>query len=165
MAIVVEAIDVDVPVRTVYNQWTQFESFPQFMESVVEVRQLDETFVHWVAEIAGKRREWDTEIVRQVPDRVIAWRAIDVAQPSGEVSFEPIDDTSTHVVVRMDYEPRGAKESVASALGLDERRVKKDLERFKEVVESHGVESGGAWRRENEAGAVRTPELGTRSER
>jgi uncharacterized membrane protein len=136
MTTVQEAIDVDVPVSTVYDQWTQFETFPEFMDAVVEVQQLDDTFVHWVAEVAGQRREWDAEIVRQVPDRVIEWRAVDVAQPSGEVSFAPIDATSTRVVVRIEYEPRGAKGSVGSALGIDDRQVRKDLERFKEIVEA-----------------------------
>jgi uncharacterized membrane protein len=145
MTTVEEAIDVEVPLRTAYDQWTQFELFPRFMDSIVEVRQLDETFLHWVAEAGGNRREWDAEIVRQVPDRVIAWRAVDSSDPSGEVNFASVGDTTTHVSVRMEYEPQGTKQAVGAMLGLDERRVRKDLERFKELVETRGVETG-AWR-------------------
>ena len=135
MASVEEAIDVRVPVRVAYREWAQFETFPLFMDGVVEVRRLDETFVHWVAEVGGRRREWDAEIVRQVPHRVIEWRSIDAAQPSGEVRFRPLDDGSTRIVVHMEYDPRGT-ERAGWALGVDRSRVKGDLERFKDVVEA-----------------------------
>jgi uncharacterized membrane protein len=128
-------IDVRVPVRAAYREWAQFETFPLFMDGIVEVRRLDETFVHWVAEIDGRRREWDAEIVRQVPDRVIEWRSIDAAQPSGEVRFRPLHDGSTRIVVHMEYEPRVAGRG-GWALRVDRRRVKEDLERFKDVVEA-----------------------------
>jgi uncharacterized membrane protein len=141
MATVEETIEVQVPVSAAYDRWAHFESFPLFMEGIVEVRMLDETFVHWVAEVGGRRREWDTEIIRQVPDRVIEWRAIDNSEPSGEVRFQQLDPSRTRVQVHFEYEPRGAKESLAASLGLDDRRVKKDLECFKEVVET-----SAAWR-------------------
>ncbi len=155
MATVEQAIEVGVPVTTAYNQWTQFEMFPQFMEGVVDVRQLDDTHLHWVAEVGGERREWDAEIVRQEPDRAIEWRSLDGRQPSGEVLFEPVDGGDrTRVTVHMEYEASGMKESVGSSLGLDDRQVKQDLERFKELIESRGIETG-AWRGEVHGGEAR----------
>jgi len=155
VATVEQAIEVEVPVTTAYNQWTQFEMFPQFMEGVVDVRQLDDTHLHWVAEVGGERREWDAEIVRQEPDRAIEWRSLDGRQPSGEVLFEPVNGGNrTRVTVHMEYEAQGMKESLGSTLGLDDRRVKQDLERFKELIESRGIETG-AWRGEVRGGEVR----------
>jgi len=136
MATVEEAIDVEVPVRTAYDRWTNFETFPEFMDGIVEVRQLDDTIVHWVAEIGGHRREWDAEIVRQVPERVIEWRAIQPSEPSGEVRFEQLEPAKTRVHVHLEYEAQGAAESAGTSLGIDDRRVKKDLQRFKQVVEA-----------------------------
>ncbi len=136
MATVEQAIDVDVPIRTAYDRWTRFEAFPEFMDGVVEVRKLDETIVHWVAEVGGHRREWDAEIVSQVPERLIEWRAIQPAEPSGEVRFEQLEPRKTRVHVHLEYEPHGATESAGSTLGLDDKQVKRDLKRFKQVVES-----------------------------
>ena len=147
MARIEEAIVVEVPVSTAYNQWTQFEEFPKFMEGVESIKQIDDTRLHWVAEIGGKREEWDAEIVEQVPDRKIAWRALDGHQNSGTVTFEPLGDNQTRINVLMEHETEGLTEALGSALGMDSRRVKGDLERFKELVESRGVESG-AWRGE-----------------
>jgi len=141
MATVEEAIDVHVPVSAAYDRWAHFESFPLFMEGIVEVRKLDETFLHWVAEVGGRRREWDTEIILQVPDRVIEWRSIDGSEPSGEVRFQQLDPSHTRVRVHFEHEPRGANEALAASPGLDDRQVRKDLERFKEIVET-----GAAWR-------------------
>jgi uncharacterized membrane protein len=147
MATVNESIEIDVPVTTVYNQWTQFEEFPKFMEGVESVRQLDDTHLHWVAELGGQRHEWDAEITEQEPDRVIAWRARDGKYNSGRVRFEPLGEGRTRVDVELMWEPEGIKEELGSALGADSRRVKGDLERFKELVERRGVETG-AWRGE-----------------
>jgi uncharacterized membrane protein len=151
MARIEESIDVNVPVSTAYNQWTQFEEFPKFMEGVESVRQIDDTHLRWVAEIGGKRHEWDAEITEQKPDRRIAWKAVDGHYNSGTVMFEPIDENSTRINVVMEHETEGIVESLGSALGADSRRVKGDLERFKELVEARGAETG-AWRGEVEQG-------------
>ena len=154
MASVVESIDVTVPVSTAYNQWTQFEEFPRFMEGVKSVTQIDDTHLHWVAEIAGKEKEWDAEITEQHPDERIAWNAISGAENAGVVTFHRLDDTTTRVTLQLDVEPEGPVESVGTALGFLQRRVTGDLERFKEFLEGRGAESG-AWRGEVEAGAQR----------
>ena len=154
MASVVESIDVEVPVSTAYNQWTQFEEFPRFMEGVESVSQIDDTHLHWVAEIAGKRKEWDAEITEQHPDERIAWTATSGAENAGVVTFHRLDDRTTRVTLQLDVEPDDAIESVGTALGFLQRRVKGDLERFKEFIESRGVETG-AWRGEVEAGSQR----------
>ena len=151
MAEVNESIEVNVPVSTAYNQWTQFESFPQFMEGVESVAQTDDTHLHWVAEVGGKRHVWDAEITEQVPDRRIAWRSVDGKGISGIVTFEALGADRTRVDVQMSWETEGLVESLGSALGVDSRRVKGDLDRFKELIESQGVESG-AWRGEVHSG-------------
>ena len=151
MASVTESIIANCPISAVYNQWTQFEEFPRFMEGVVSVDQTDDTHLHWVAEIGGKRHEWDAEITEQVPDRVIAWRAFDGLHNSGRVMFERIDESTAKVTVQMEHETEGMVEALGAALGSDSREVKKDLERFKEYIESRGAESGG-WRGEVHAG-------------
>jgi uncharacterized membrane protein len=151
VASVTESIQVEVPVSTAYNQWTQFEEFPKFMEGVKSVRQIDDTHLHWVAEIGGKEHEWDAEIVEQKPDRVIAWRALSGHYNSGRVFFEPIESTRTKINVEMEHETEGMVETLGSALGVDSRRVKGDLDRFKELVESRGAGTG-AWRGEVHAG-------------
>jgi uncharacterized membrane protein len=142
-----EAIEVNVPVSTAYNQWTQFEEFPKFMENVESVTQIDDTRLRWVAEIGGKREEWIAEITRQEPDEVIAWRAIDGKPNSGEVRFELLGADRTKVEVTMTWEPEGFLEAAAGKVGVDTYGVKADLERFKEHVESRGIETG-AWRGE-----------------
>ena len=154
MASVVESIDVKVTVSTVYNQWTQFEEFPKFMEGVKSVTQTDDTHLHWVAEIAGKEKEWDAEVTEQHADERVAWNATSGAQNAGVVTFHRLDDETTRVTLQLDVEPEGPVESVGTALGFVQRRVKGDLERFKEFIESRGAESG-AWRGEVEAGAQR----------
>jgi len=152
MATVEKSIDVAVPVSVAYDQWTQFEQFPQFMSGVVDVRQLDDNHVHWTAEVGGERHEWDAEIVEQKPDRVIAWRSTRGLDNSGRVEFEPID-SGTRVKVEMDYEPEGLKEKTGSLLGFDTGQVGDDLDRFKELVESREVPTG-AWRGTIESGDV-----------
>jgi uncharacterized membrane protein len=152
MASVVESIDVNVPVRTAYDQWTQFEEFPKFMEGVKSVEQLDDTHIHWKAEIAGQQKDWDAEITEQRPDERVAWRSTSGAQNAGVVTFHRIDDNTTRVTLQMDVEPEGAVESAGTAFGILERQVKGDLERFKAFIEGRGVETGG-WRGEVPAGS------------
>jgi uncharacterized membrane protein len=151
LARIEESIDVNVPVTTAYNQWTQFEEFPRFMEGVESVTQIDDTHLRWVAEIGGKRHEWEAEITKQEPDRKVAWRALDGHYNSGTVMFETLGDNQTRATVVLEHETEGLTEALGSALGVDSRRVKGDLERFKELIESRGVESG-AWRGEVESG-------------
>jgi uncharacterized membrane protein len=149
MSSVTESVEVEVPVRTAYNQWTQFEEFPRFMEGVEQIRQLDPTHVHWRAEIGGKTKEWDAEITEQRPDERVAWRATDGATNAGVVTFHKIDDGVTRVTVQLDAEPEGPVETVGDALGVLKRRVKGDLDRFKDFIEGRGTETG-AWRGEVE---------------
>jgi uncharacterized membrane protein len=147
MARIEKDIVVDVPVTIAYDQWTQFESFPEFMEGVKEVVQLDEKRLRWRAEIAGKDEEWEAEITDQVPDRHIAWRSVTGAMNAGSVMFQPAGDGQTKVTLELTYEPRDATEKVGDALGFLERRVSGDLERFKKFIESRGAPTG-AWRGE-----------------
>ncbi len=149
MSTITESIDVNVPVRTAYNQWTQFEEFPEFMENVEEVRQLDDKRLHWKAKVAGKTKEWDAKITEQTPDQRVAWTATSGDGNAGVVTFHRIDDNKTRVTVQMDVAPEGLVEKVGDAIGVPERVVKDDLERFKEYIERRGSESG-AWRGEVE---------------
>ena len=153
MAELEESIDVDVPISTAYNQWTQFEEFPNFMENVESVKQLDDTHMHWVAQIGGKRHEWDAEITYQEPDDQITWRAVDGKDNTGWVRFQRLDENRTRVKVRMTWEAEGVAEQVGEKIGADERGVKADLKRFKEIVEGRGQETG-AWRGEVRQGEV-----------
>jgi uncharacterized membrane protein len=146
-----KAIDVKVPLRTAYNQWTQFESFPAFMEGVEAVRQIDPKRLHWRAKIGGKSVEWDAEIVEQEPDSRIAWRSTSGAPNSGAVSFRRLSDEMTRINLRIDYTPSGTVETLGDALGVLSRRVSGDLERFKEFIEKRGTETGG-WRGEIHGG-------------
>ena len=140
-----ESIQVDVPLTTAYNQWTQFEDFPHFMGGVKEVRQLDDQRLHWVAEIAGVRREWQATILEQIPDQKVAWAAVGGATNAGAVRFVPAGPTSTTVFLTLEYEPEGVVEQVGDKLGIVGRQVKSDLQRFKALIEDEGYESG-AWR-------------------
>src|SRR6188472_2670532 len=146
-----ESIEVAVPVKTAYNQWTQFEEFPLFMEGVDDVRQEDDTRLHWVATIGGRSAEWDAKILEQHPDRQISWISEDGKKTRGTVSFEPLGESRTLIRLSMSYKTEGPIEQLGSAAGLDKQRIKGDLERFKELVESRGEESG-AWRGEIQAG-------------
>ncbi|MDT9682800.1 SRPBCC family protein [Streptomyces sp. TRM76323] len=146
MSKVKETVEVEVPVRTAYNQWTQFEEFPNFMEGVEEVRQVDDRHNHWTTKIGGVRREFDTEIIDQLPDERIAWRTVSGdTQQKGVVSFQRVDETHTRVELVMDVEPTGLAEKAADLTGTIDRRVKGDMRRFKEYIETRGGESG-AWR-------------------
>ena len=157
MGTVTESVDVAVPVRTAYNQWTQFEEFPRFMGGVQEVRQLDDKRMHWVAEIAGVKREWDATILEQVPDQKVAWAATEGATNAGAVYFQPVGTDRTLVRLSLEYEPEGLVEKAGDALNIVEKRAEADLEKFKAYIESRGAETG-AWRGSVDEGAdVGTP--------
>jgi uncharacterized membrane protein len=145
MATIEKSIDVDVPVRTAYDQWTQFEEFPRFMESVESVKQLDDTHLHWVAKVGGKRKEWDARITEQIPDKRIAWTSEGGAGNAGVVTFHRLGDHKTRVMLQIEYEPEGIVETAGDALGVVTSRIAGDLQRFKEFIESRGRETG-AWR-------------------
>jgi uncharacterized membrane protein len=145
MAKIEASIDVNVPVRTAYDQWTQFEEFPRFMDAVESVKQLDDTRLHWVAEIAGVRKEWDAEITQQEPDQRVAWTSTSGAENAGAVDFHRLDDEQTRITLTMDVDPEGVVENVGNALGVPERQVEGDLKRFKKFIEEKGAPSG-AWR-------------------
>ncbi|GIG68838.1 SRPBCC family protein [Phytomonospora endophytica] len=140
-----KSIDVSVPVSRAYNQWTQFESFPRFMEGVQEVRQLSDTRTHWKTSIAGVEREFEAEIDEQHPDERIAWHSLDNPRQAGVVTFHRIDETSTRVYLQMAFEPEGAAETVGAVTGVVGGRIQGDLERFKDFIESSDHETG-AWR-------------------
>jgi uncharacterized membrane protein len=147
--------EVNVPVSTAYNQWTQFEDFPLFMEGVEHVEQKDDTRLHWVAKVGGKTNEWDAKILEQHPDKQVSWISEDGKKTRGTVTFEPIGESRTRITLSMSYQAEGLTETLGSAVGLDQRRVRGDLERFKELIESRGAESG-AWRGEVSAGTTKT---------
>ena len=155
MASIEEHIDVEVPVSTAYNQWTQFEEFPEFMGGIESVQQIDDTHLLWTAEIGGQREEWRAEITEQHPDHRIAWRSTDGRPNAGVVTFHQLDEARTRVSLQMDWEPDGAVERAGAAVGADSARVRADLEKFKELIESRGAESG-AWRGEVENAADRS---------
>ena len=150
---VIEHVDVAVPIRTAYNQWTQFEDFPQFMEGVQEVRQLSDTMTHWTTEIAGVKREFDARITEQLPDERVSWASADGVHQSGVITFHRIDEGHTRVTAQLEFEPHGVAEQVGDKLGLVERRVRGDLKRFKTFIERRGGVETGAWR-----GEVHRPE-------
>jgi uncharacterized membrane protein len=145
MSTVEKSIEVNVPVSTAYNQWTQFEEFPNFMEGVEEVLQIDDTHLHWHAEIGGVDKEWTSEITEQIPDLRIAWHSTSGTPNSGIINFHEISDTACRVTVEMEYEPEGMVENIGDALAIFSTKVEGDLERFKKFIESRGTETG-AWR-------------------
>jgi uncharacterized membrane protein len=147
MSTVERSIEVAVPVRTAYNQWTQFEEFPQFMQGVESVRQTDDRNLHWIAEIDGVRREWDAEITEQHPDERVAWRSTSGTRNAGVVTFHRLDADRTKIMLQLEVDPEGFVEQAGDRLGFVSRRAASDLERFKEYIEARGRESG-AWRGE-----------------
>jgi|SRR5215204_5933335 len=153
-------IEVDVPVRVAYDQWTQFESFPHFLSGVESVRQLDDTTTHWVVKVGGVERELDADISDQVPDDHVAWRSTAAETPHrGRVDFRPVDGNSTRIDLTMEWEPEGFVEKVGAALQIDDLQVKSDLKRFKEFVEERNAPTG-AWRGEVHGGVEGTdPDL------
>ena len=145
MSMIETSIEVNVPVKMAYNQWTQFEEFPNFMEGVEQVKQLNDKQLHWKANIAGKEEEWDAEITEQIPDQRIAWSSKGGAMNEGLVTFAPLSDATSKLTLQMEYVPTGAAEKTGDALGLVTRRVEGDLKRFKDFIEARGRETG-AWR-------------------
>lgn len=139
------AMDVDVPVRTAYDQWTQFESFPMFMDSVIDVSQVDDGRLRWSVEFGGAERELVTEIVEQEPDRRVAWTSVEGPRQGGVVTFHELDDGTTRMMVQIDVDPRGIAERLAVLFGTFERQIVADLERFGSFIEARG-EPTGAWR-------------------
>ena len=140
-----KSIDVDRPLHQVYNQWTQFEEFPQFMEGVKEVKQFDDTRLHWVAEIAGKEKQWNAKIIEQIPDLRVAWESESGEYTSGVVSFQALGPDRTRVTLELSYDPKGFIENAGDTIGVVSRRIENDLEHFKEFIENRGQETG-AWR-------------------
>lgn len=147
MGDVTHAVDVNTDVRTAYNQWTQFEDFPRFMEGVERVEQLDDRHLRWHVDIAGIDREFEAEITEQSPDQRIAWRSRTGVDQGGVVTFHPLNDDQTRVTLQMQFEPEGAAEQIGDKMGLVSARAQGDLERFKEFIEERGHETG-AWRGE-----------------
>jgi uncharacterized membrane protein len=149
---VTESVDVEVPISTVYNQWTQFESFPEFMGGVDEIKQLDDTHTHWVISVDGVHREFDAEITEQHPEERVAWKSTDGTTHAGVITFHRLSETTTRVTAQIDWQPDSLVEKVGAAVGVDDRQIKSDLARFKEFIEKRGAETG-AWRGNVEAGA------------
>ena len=145
MSVIEKTIELNVPVRTAYNQWTRFEEFPNFMEGVKDVKQLDEKHLHWKATIAGKDEEWHAEITEQIPDSRIAWTSRGGAVNAGVVTFESLSDAKSRMILHLEYGPKGFVEQVGDATGPVTHRVRGDLKRFKDFIESRGRETG-AWR-------------------
>ena len=145
MSVIEQSIEINVPVKTAYNQWTQFEEFPRFMEGVKEVKQIDDTHLHWKADVGGKEKEWKAEITEQIPDERIAWRSREGAKNAGVVTFHRLSDSKSKVMLQLEYEPDGVVEKVGDAAGVVSQRVLGDLERFKQYIESRRQETG-EWR-------------------
>jgi uncharacterized membrane protein len=156
MSSVEQSIEVDVPVRVAYDQWTQFEDFPKFMEGVEEVRQIDDTHTHWRTKVAGKEVEFDAEITEQHPDERVAWHATSGPSHAGVVTFHRLAEDRTKLMLQLDAEPEGVVEKVGAALGALNHRTKGDLERFKALIEARGGASGG-FREHVEAPDATTP--------
>jgi uncharacterized membrane protein len=154
MSTIEESIEINVPVTIAYNQWTQFEEFSRFMEGVEQVRQLDDTHLRWTAEFGGKRHEWTAEITEQHPDERVAWKSLDGKTNAGVVTFHRLSDDRTKVMVQMDWQPEGIAEKAGELIGLDNRRIRGDLERFKELIENRDFETG-AWRGNIEHGQTK----------
>ena len=145
MSMIAKSIEVNVPVKTAYNQWTQFEEFPMFMEGVEQVKQINDKRLHWKANIAGRAEEWDAEITEQIPDQRIAWTSKGGAMNAGLVMFYPLSDAKSKLTLQMEYVPNGPVEKTGDAMGLVSERVEGDLKRFKDFIETRGRETG-AWR-------------------
>lgn len=145
MAVIEKSIDLNVAVRTAYNQWTQFEEFPRFMEGVEQVKQVDNKHLRWKANIGGRQEEWDAEIMEQVPDQRIAWRSQSGAKNEGVVIFSPVTEGKSKINLRIEYEPKGIVEKTGDMMGIVSQRVEENLKRFKNYIESRGHETG-SWR-------------------
>jgi uncharacterized membrane protein len=145
MSSIEKSIDVNTSARTAYNQWTQFEQFPNFMDGVISVEQMGEKRLHWRTNIGGVEKSFDTEITEQIPDKRIAWHSLSGAPNAGVVTFHSLTAETTRIMLQMEYEPEGLIENAGDLLGVASHRIKADLERFKEFIESRGAETG-AWR-------------------
>jgi uncharacterized membrane protein len=145
MSVIEKSIEINVPVRAAYNQWTQFEEFPRFMEGVKQVKQIDDKHLYWIADIGGKEKEWNAEITEQVPDQRIAWTSREGAWNGGVVIFHRLSDAKSKVMLQMEYDPQGFVENVGDVIGVVSQRIQGDLERFKAYIETRGQETG-AWR-------------------
>lgn len=145
MSVIEKSIELDVPVRTAYNQWTQFEEFPKFMQGVSEVKQIDDKRLHWKANIGGKDEEWNAEITEQIPDQRIAWKSQGGAANAGSVTFQPLSDATSKIMLHLEYDPQGTVEKMGDAVGMVTQRVEGDLRRFKDYIETRAQETG-AWR-------------------
>jgi uncharacterized membrane protein len=145
MASVTQSIDVDVDVTTAYNQWTQFESFPNFMDGVEQIRHTDDTHLHWKTNVGGVTREFDTEITEQHPDERVAWKSTDGTTHAGVITFHKLNDSTSRITAQIDWQPEGMVEKAGAMVGVDDHRVKSDLKRFKTFIEQRGRETG-AWR-------------------
>jgi uncharacterized membrane protein len=145
MSNITEAVDVNVPISTAYNQWTQFETFPQFMEGVERIEQLDDTHTKWTVKVGGVTRQFNATITEQHPEERVAWKSDDGPNHAGVVTFHRLDDAKTRVTAQLDIDPEGFIENVADKTGLLDQRVKADMRRFKEFIERRGDETGG-WR-------------------
>ena len=157
MTTIEKSVDVAVPVSTAYNQWTQFESFPEFMEGVNEITQLSDTRTHWRTSIGGVTREFNAEITEQHPELRLAWQTVDGPHHAGVVTFHRVDDVTTRVMLQMDYQPESLSEKAGTTLGVVQRRVDGDLQRFKHFIEYRGQETG-SWRGD----VPRSPQRGER---
>ncbi|MYW94173.1 SRPBCC family protein [Amycolatopsis rubida] len=146
MSTITKSVDVDADVSTVYNQWTQFEEFPRFMEGVDRIEQVDDTHTHWTVSVAGATRQFDATITEQNPDERVAWKSDSGPDHAGVVTVHRLDDTTTRVTVQMDIDPEGFVENVADKLGILDRRVQSDLDRFKKFIETRNGQETGAWR-------------------
>ena len=153
MQTIEQSIEVDVPIQTVYNQWTQFEEFPNFMEGIEHVRQLDDKRLHFAASIAGRHHEWDAEIVEQIPDTKVEWRSVSGKKNDGTVFFDKLSENKTRIRATISFEPDGVIEKMSNAIGIASARVKGDLHRFKKFIEGRGHETG-AWRGEIHEGKI-----------
>jgi uncharacterized membrane protein len=147
MATAEQSIEVDVPVTTAYNQWTQFEDFPKFMDSVESIQQLDDRRLHWKVSIDGVTREFDAEVTEQLPDERIAWKSLDGTTQAGVVTFHKLSPTKSRVMLQLDMQPQGLVEKAGEKLGFVARQAKQDMENFKKFIESRQLETG-AWRGE-----------------
>jgi len=139
------SVDVNRPIRVVYDQWTQFEDFPRFMEGVERIDQRDDTHLHWVIKIAGIEREFDATVTEQHPEERVAWKSDSGPDHAGVVTFHRLDDENTRVTTQMDVDPEGFVENVADKVGILKARVKGDLDRFKDFIESKPAPTG-EWR-------------------
>jgi uncharacterized membrane protein len=152
MGSMTESVEVAVPVRTAYDQWTQFEEFPQFMAGVEEVQQVSEDMTHWRVKVGGKTREFDARITEQIPDERVAWTSVAGPRQAGVVTFHRLDAGHTRITAQLDIEPEGVAETMGEKAGVVSHRVKDDLKRFREYIEGRGTATG-SWR-----GEVHRPE-------